>query len=84
LRVGRPGRKRPGVNNVAVGAVVGSHALVVALTFLACPVAGLVLGIIGLRSKQRKRITAGIGVCLNGLVLLLITAIIVLAVVVLR
>jgi hypothetical protein len=57
---------------------------VIALTFLACPVAGLVLGIIGLRSKQRKRITAAIGVCLNGLVLLLITAIIVLAVVVLR
>lgn len=42
------------------------------LMYLTVPVLGLVLGIVGLRSNQRKHITAIIGVCLNGLILVLI------------
>lgn len=54
-------------------------AVLIALGYFLSPVLGLVLGIIGTRSKQRRRVTALIGVILNGLVLLLWIGLIALA-----
>jgi hypothetical protein len=54
--------------------------MIVAFACLVSPILGLVLGIIGLRSKQRRRVTAVIGVCLNGFVALLFVGLIALAI----
>jgi hypothetical protein len=47
---------------------------VIAFLFVATPLLGVVLGVIGLCGKQRRRITALVGLCLNTLILLLLLA----------
>jgi hypothetical protein len=47
-------------------------ARIIGLSCLACPVLGAALGVVGLLSKERKRLTAIIGLSLNGVILVLL------------
>jgi peptidoglycan biosynthesis protein MviN/MurJ (putative lipid II flippase) len=67
---------KPGATNAASWRLILG---VVACVFVATPIVGLIFGVAGILAKQRRRITAVIGLFLNGMVLLLLGCIIVLA-----